>query len=439
MAGAGAGAAQAAVTTAAPVADASVGAAGRAHVLRDRAYVRFRVPAVDGAVTTARLRLRAAAARRAGVDVLVLPKSAHWSERGLRARNAPRGGRVVGRVKRVRRGTFEVKLSVGKLRLKPGKRVDLAIVSRPCARTRCPRPLTLASREAGARGPRLRLKDAVPTVAAAGDIACDPGYNVSDAFHCQQRATSDLLAGGGYDRILALGDNQYDNGTLDAFNAVFHPTWGRFKALISPVAGNHEYQDPAGGAQGYFDYFNGVGQATGPAGTRGAGWYEFTLGDWHLIALNSDCAAVGGCGLGSAQETWLKTALAGSSAQCTLVYWHHPRFSSGNGGNATAMQQIWQELVDAKADLVLNGHSHGYEQFDPMNATGASDAAGVQEIVVGTGGEDFYPMTNPMSTSRVRIADTFGVLRLSLRPAAYDWRFISTAGKTLTQGSRACQ
>ena len=51
--------------------------------------------------------------------------------------------------------------------------------------------------------------------------------------------------------------------------ASYGPSWGRLKSITRPVAGNHEYGTP--GAAGYFDYFNGVGQADGPAGKRGQG------------------------------------------------------------------------------------------------------------------------------------------------------------------------
>jgi hypothetical protein len=40
------------------------------------------------------------------------------------------------------------------------------------------------------------------------------------------------------------------------------------------------------------------------------------------------------------------------------AYWHHPRFSSGEHGNAVALQPIWQALYDAGAEVALNGHDH---------------------------------------------------------------------------------
>jgi hypothetical protein len=389
--------------------------------------------------------LRARQARRAGIDVFALPPSAHWSERRLRYRTAPRGGRRVGRLSRVRRGRFSVALDVSRLPA-AGKRLDLAIVARRCSRSRCPHPLVLASREAGARGPRLLLgvaSNAVATVAAAGDIACAPGKPVAN-WQCQQQATSDLLVGQGYDGVLALGDNQYDAGTLQNYLGSYDPTWGRVRGITRPVPGNHEYSasypPPASAtADGYFDYFNGVGAAKGRAGRRGDGWYSFDLGAWHLVALNSNCAqvrkgvAANGCAVGSPQETWLRADLAAHANVCTLAYWHYPRFSSGNAADSDhpEVAPLWDDLVAAGTDLLLAGHQHGYERFAPN--------AGLREIVIGSGGEDFHGFGPPDPGSEVINADTFGVLRLSLRPTSYDWRFVPIAGQTFTDaGTEAC-
>ena len=37
------------------------------------------------------------------------------------------------------------------------------------------------------------------------------------------------------------------------------------------------------------------------------------------------------------------------------------------------MQDIWKDLFDANADVVLVGHSHDYERFAPLNANGGLD------------------------------------------------------------------
>src|SRR3989442_6228812 len=42
----------------------------------------------------------------------------------------------------------------------------------------------------------------------------------------------------------------------------------------------------------------------------------------------------------------------------------------------------------------------------------------------------------PISNSEVRNADTFGVLKLTLHAASYEWEFVPQAGKTLTHFCR---
>jgi hypothetical protein len=58
---------------------------------------------------------------------------------------------------------------------------------------------------------------------------------------------------------------------------------------------------------------------------------------------------------------------------------------------------------------------------------------------VGTGGKNHRPFTTPHANSEVRNADTFGVLKLTLRTGAYDWQFIPEAGKIFTDsGTGSC-
>ncbi len=104
------------------------------------------------------------------------------------------------------------------------------------------------------------------------------------------------------------------------------------------------------------------------------------------------------------------------------------------------MKGLWQALYDAHADVVLNGHDHDYERFAPQDPNGSSDPArGIREFVVGTGGKSVRPFGAPHTTSEVRNADTFGVLKLTLHANSYDWEFIPQAGKTFRDsGSGTC-
>jgi acid phosphatase type 7 len=282
-----------------------------------------------------------------------------------------------------------------------------------------------------------------PVIATAGDIACDPlssSFNngLGTSSSCRQKYTSDLLVGAQLAAVLTLGDNQYENATLTQFQQSYDPSWGRVKAITHPAVGNHEYHTP--NASGYFDYFNGVGVQTGRAGARNKGYYSFNIGDWHVVALNSNCSQIGGCGAGSPQETWLRQDLAANPASCTLAYWHHPRFSSGEHGDTPAMQPIWQALYDANTDVALAGHDHGYERFAPQNPAGGADGArGIREFVVGTGGKSHYAFPTTRPNSELRESSTYGVLELALHAHSYEWRFVPEAGKTFSDsGSAAC-
>ncbi|MCW3050349.1 MAG: hypothetical protein JWO74_4633 [Solirubrobacterales bacterium] len=254
-----------------------------------------------------------------------------------------------------------------------------------------------------------------PVVMAAGDIACgSPGSTSPGA--CSQAYTANLLlsqknSAEGLAAVLPLGDNQYPSGALSDFQTYFDPTWGQLHSIMHPVLGNHEYD--TAGAPGYFDYFAGVGVGTG---NRGEGWYSFDLGNWHLIALNSSngCSPVS-CATGSPQETWLRSDLAANTKPCVLAYWHHPL------SYAPAEKPIWQDLYDARTDLVLVGHHHGYDPPVAHDASGAPDPAGPREVVVGTGGAD---------------GGVYGVLKLTLHAKSFDWTFVGTGATD--SGSAVC-
>ncbi|MEK6275744.1 MAG: Ig-like domain-containing protein, partial [Actinomycetota bacterium] len=272
-----------------------------------------------------------------------------------------------------------------------------------------------------------------PVIAAAGDIAdCNLlGDEITSALLDDIDGT-----------VVTLGDNVYDQGTFSEFMNCYEPSWGRHKVRTHPAVGNHEYEDPAGGAQGYFDYMNGVGNFAGPAGDRDKGYYSFDLGEWHFVVINSSCSQIGGCDVGSLQETWLRADLAAHSAACTAAVWHHPRFSSGTEhGGTPRMESIWQALYHGGADIAMSGHEHNYERFAPQTATGVVDPAfGLREVVVGTGGKGGgYPFGPPEPNSEVRANDTLGVLKVVLRPAGFEWSFVHEPGAVFTDiGSGAC-
>ncbi len=193
------------------------------------------------------------------------------------------------------------------------------------------------------------------------------------------------------------------------------------------------------GAVYYYDYWNGIGKASGPAGDRSQGYYSFDIGTWHLISLNSQCSEAGGCNSGSPQYTWLQQDLQNHANKCTLAYYHIPVFSSGGRANNN-MLQIYTLLYNNKVDVVLDGHDHIYERFAPQDPSGVADPDhGIREFIVGTGGANHTSIATIQPNSEVRNVDTFGALKLTLHPDRYDWQFIPVAGKTFTDsGTTLC-
>ncbi|MDQ3779124.1 MAG: DNRLRE domain-containing protein [Chloroflexota bacterium] len=277
------------------------------------------------------------------------------------------------------------------------------------------------------------------TVVAAGDVACEPtsgyfngGRGTGSAF--AQGRTADLVEQINPDLVLGLGDMQYEAGTLAAYEASYDPSWGRFKEKTLVVAGgSHDFY---GGG----DFYAYWGERAGPAPLRN--WFSREAGAWHLVFLNSYCSnEVGGCGPGSVQYEWLKADLAASNAACALALWHEPRYSSGSShGSDAAVDPLWDLLYARGTELALTGHDHDYERFAPLDGGGNVDPTrGLRQFIVGTGGKSHYPFGTILAASEARNADTFGVLKLTLRAGGYTWAFVPEAGKTYSDvGSGTC-
>ena len=260
-------------------------------------------------------------------------------------------------------------------------------------------------------------------------------------------STTATLVEGIAGTVLTLGDNVYQNGTASEFSSCYGPTWGRFKSRTRPTPGNHDYN--TAGASGYFDYFNGVGNPTGrrrteprllqlrPGSVARRRAQQRVRDDDRPLAQGRLC---GGFGTGDVVQGDL-AAHATAATNNIIVAWHKPRFSSSTEhGNSTHMQNFWQIAYNGGVDLVLNGHSHNYERFAPMNAAGVADttAFGVPAIVVGTGGASAHGFVTPPSTSLARSTGTAGVLKLTLHSTSFEWQFVPVPGKTFADaGSRA--
>ncbi|NNC11464.1 hypothetical protein HII28_06170 [Planctomonas sp. JC2975] len=319
------------------------------------------------------------------------------------------------------------------------------------------------------------------TLAAVGDIACEPDDDDNAANPSELKCGSPSL--GGYDAEFAtakqaddmhpnavalLGDEQYQVGKLSDFEGSFETAWGGLKFLERPAPGNHEYysytkkgdDEAAQNGNGYFAYFNGHNQAGTPntAGQAGddtetnQGWYSYNLGNWHIISLNVECnsaAFANDCsttddGLLAQETKWLAQDLKSNTRQCTVAYWHQPTFSStteatptvaasapGAGGQEGAVSDAWWNLLyQNHATFVLNGHEHAYARLKPMNPAGEYDPKhGIPEFIIGTGGEALdttaVASNGAYANSNVVTAydQGFGVMDFTLKPNGYSYSY----------------
>lgn len=242
-------------------------------------------------------------------------------------------------------------------------------------------------------------------------------------------AVSDLVASWDPNLFLYLGD-VYEKGSISEFANWYGDAgsyYGRLRAVSNPTIGNHEYE--SGVAPGYFDYWDNVPH-----------YYSFDTAGWHMISLDST-SQFGQLGPGSAQYQWLQADLAANTADCTMAFFHHPVRSIGPQGDTPALNDIWSLMSAQGVDVVITGHDHSYQRWEPLDGSGQPSATGITQFVVGTGGHAIqsFSRTDP----RVRAGfdsppDAYGAFRMNLNPGGASYKFVNSASQILDSGSIAC-
>ena len=277
----------------------------------------------------------------------------------------------------------------------------------------------VALRPAGSiSAPTFTPTPAPIVIAAVGDMECQ----TSD---CNGVSTPNQIAQIHPSAFFPVGDLVWV-GYYSNFVNFYNPSWGQFFSISHPALGNHD------GSAGYFTYWNGSGSTTGRAGPTGEGWYSFNKGNWHFVVLNSNCVTNDlkvSCAPGSAQINWLQNDLASHSNLCTIAFTHIPYYTSGPT-QYPELQTMFQTLYTYHVDLLVTGHTHYYQRFYPQNANGQRVANGTAEITVGTGGGDLSNVQSKPSAPNqaVQLGHALGVLKLTLNPSNYSYRFLPAPG-----------
>lgn len=176
-----------------------------------------------------------------------------------------------------------------------------------------------------------------------------------------------------YDLVVTVGDNVYDVGHPDRFDAVFFRPYDclfdagvRFHATL----GNHdivtengrpELDEPA------FGFVNGRRN------------YVFRQDGVRFVMADSNAM----------NFEWLRSAVRPQAGdRWTIVAFHHPVYATGAYGPTPGFTPRLPRMFRRKGvDLVLNGHEHQYSVTDELR--------GIRYVVTGGGGASIRPCGEP--------------------------------------------
>lgn len=182
------------------------------------------------------------------------------------------------------------------------------------------------------------------------------------------------------DAMILLGDNAYNSGLDAEFQTEFFDIYKddllKYYKLY-PAPGNHDYGNSSANTGSrtmpYHQIFTvPMGGEIGGVASGVSNYYSFDIGDVHFISLDSygkdDANTTNMYDTSGAQATWLKADLAANTKKWTVAYFHHPPYTktthtSDTESDLVAIRERFIRILERNGvDLVLCGHSHGYER-----------------------------------------------------------------------------
>ncbi len=164
--------------------------------------------------------------------------------------------------------------------------------------------------------------------------------------------------------VLHTGDIVNDGKNKSQWVDFFSISQFVHNSTLYPVLGNHEHYGIS-----YFRYFSL------PHNER---WYSIDNGPVHFVGLDSNPRNA----LKLSQLLWLIKDLRANKQPFTIVFFHHPLYSSGNHGSTLYLRWLWRPIFEHfNVDIVFNGHDHNYERGRVKD---------VNYIVTGGGGAPPY-------------------------------------------------
>lgn len=190
---------------------------------------------------------------------------------------------------------------------------------------------------------------------------------------------------------LTVGDNFYESGVTSVTDPHWKLSWRDYYDALGvtfyATLGNHDY---GGNVQAQMDYTHSPDN-TSRSWAMPSNYYAFTAGPVRFFALDTDEGTFGylrrifrRTPWSAGQRDWLRAQLARpADTAWTIVYGHHPVFSTSHHGDTTRLKNRERGLLPLleqyNVDVYIAGHEHDL-QYLPRD--------GVQYFIAGGGGKD---------------------------------------------------
>jgi hypothetical protein len=412
------GAAGAATSTFAPVADTYVQADragtnfGTATGIRvdgqpvTNGYLRFNVVAPAGEVVTrATLKLFTTSSSASGFTVHRVA-STTWGETTTTYSNAPAIGSQV-----AASGSYpgNAYVSVNVTPLVTGSGLVSMAVKRTSTSSN-----TYNSRQAASNRPQLVVESAPGGGGQTVVFALGDGADGSTT----SRDLANYVKAQNPDRFFYLGD-VYETGTASEFTNNYEPLYGSLTGRTDPVIGNHEYGNRS---TGYYAYWiNKRGWTKEQAKHRS---YVDAASGWQIIAYSSETNM-------ATEGNWVAAQVAKQPGTCRIVMAHKGRHVVADtaGGDNTSQESVWSQ-IRFKTAINLVGHNHIYGRLATLD--------GVNVIVSGAGGHGLRSLGSQHHTVAASKTGVATATRLVLRRGAADFSQVDKNGIVYDSGTITC-
>jgi predicted MPP superfamily phosphohydrolase len=219
-------------------------------------------------------------------------------------------------------------------------------------------------------------------IAALGDCG-----NASSNQTNVKNALLNYVGANDIDGVILMGDNAYYSGTDAEYQTGFFDMYKNDilkNKKLYPSPGNHDYGNsssntgnvgntPATSMPYHLTFTVPTNGECGGVASNSKAYYSFDIGSVHFLSLDSygqqNANTTKLYDTLGAQAIWVKNDLAANTKPFTVVYFHHPPYtktshdSDVESWDLGKMREDFIRILERYGvDLVICGHSHGFER-----------------------------------------------------------------------------